>query len=84
MNKRPLTQNEIKKSVENLESEPRISVTNMDKHMLVLQIREPGSDFFIGERSVYIKSGKTFTERKSLFNQSQISNLRSKGKIKVL
>jgi hypothetical protein len=81
---RPHTQREIKKFAESKKSEPRVSVTNIKKSMVILSVREPGSDFYIGEKSIYINPGKTYTNRKSLFNEQQISNLKAKGEISVL
>lgn len=81
---RPHTQREIKKFAESKQSEPRISVTNIKKSMIVLSVREPGSDFYIGERSIYINPGKTYVNRESMFNEQQISNLKAKGEISVL
>lgn len=81
---RPLTQREIQKEKRSKAEEPKMMVTNMTKRSIPIQVRENGSDFYIGERSVMIGPGKSFTERMSLFNESQISNLRAKGEIRVL
>jgi len=81
---RPKTQREIKQNVRSKAEEPKITVENLNKRTLVLQLREQNSDFYVGERSVYVGPNKSITERKSLFNQDQLSNLRARGEIRVV
>lgn len=81
---RPLTQREIKNQKISKEKEPKATVENLTKRTLVLQLRDKNSDFYIGEKSVHIGPRKTLTERVSLFNAHQISNLRAKGEIRVV
>jgi hypothetical protein len=81
---RPLTQKEIKKDVRSKAEEPRTTVTNVTKRTIPLQLRDQNADFYVSERSVQIGAGKTFTDRTSLFNPSQLSNLQAKGEIRVL
>ena len=80
MNK-PMTQREIKKQRSQKENEPQLSVFNSSKTMIPIQLREPGSDFYVSEKSIYLSPGKSYTDRTSLFNEHQIENLRAKGKI---
>jgi len=81
---RPLTQREIKKEKQSRSEEPKTMITNMTKRMIVLQVREKGSDFYVGERSIQVGPGRSFTDRASLFNSDQLSNLKAKGEIRVL
>jgi len=81
---RPLTQREIKQSKATKEDESRATVENLTNRMLVLQLRDQNSDFYVGERSIYVGPHKSLTEKVSLFNTSQISNLKAKGEIRVV
>lgn len=81
---RPLTQREIKKERQSKADEPKTMVTNMTKRTLILQVREKGSDFYIGERSIHVGPGRSFSDRSSIFNEDQLSNLKAKGEIRVM
>lgn len=82
---RPLTQRELKKQKSSKVQEPRLTVTNMNrKRSITLQVRDGDSDFYVGERAIYIAPGKSYTDRTSVFNEDQISNLKAKGEIRVL
>jgi len=81
---KPMTQREIKQTKRSKSDEPKATVENLTKRTLVLQLRDQNADFYVGERSVYIGPHKTLTERISLFNANQISNLRAKGEIRVV
>lgn len=81
---KPVTQREIANQTKSKASEPRITVENLKKRILTLQLRDQNSDFYVGERSVQIGSHKSLTERKSLFNSAQLSNLRAKGDIRII
>ena len=81
---RPLTQREIKQTKKSKADEPKVTVENLTRRTLVLQLRDPDADFYVGEKSIYVGPRKILTERVSLFNASQISNLRAKGEIRVV
>jgi hypothetical protein len=81
---KPLTQREIKQQKRSKAEEPKITVENLNKRILTLQLRDQNSDFYVGERSVQIGPHKTLTERESLFNAAQLSNLKAKGQIRVV
>ena len=81
---RPLTQREIKQQKRSKAEEPKITVENLNKRILTLQLRDKNSDFYVGERSVQIGPHKSLTERESLFNAAQLSNLKAKGEIRVV
>jgi hypothetical protein len=83
---KPVTQAEIKREKQSKEVEPKTTVTNITSpgRMITLQLRDKNVDFYVGERSIYVNPGKSFTERASLFNADQLSNLQAKGEIKVL
>ena len=81
---RPQTQREIEQVARSKAEEPRTTVENLTKRTLVLQLREKNSDFYVGERSIHIGSHKSLTERASLFNAAQLSNLKAKGEIRVV
>jgi len=83
-NNRPMTQRELKQVKTSKTSEPKATVENLTRRTLVIQLRDQNSDFYVGERAIHISSGKTLTERVSLFNASQISNLRARGEIRVI
>jgi len=83
--KRPLTQAEIKKKKE-LEkgSGEKITVYSRAKRTIPIQVREPGKDFYVAERTIHLGRGKKYTDYKSRFNMDQIDNLRKKGEIQVV
>lgn len=81
---RPLTQREILKNKKSKASEPQVTVTNRTKRMLTIQLRDVDSDFYVSERSIYINPGKSYTDRHSIFNENQLSNLKAKGEISVI
>ena len=82
---RPLTQKELQKQQKSKASEPILTVTNISRKALItLHLREHGSDFYVGERSVRLKAGQSFTDRVSLFNDNQLSNLAARGAISII
>lgn len=81
---RPMTQREIKQARRSKADEPHATVENLTKRTLILQLREQNSDFYVGERAVHVGPRKTLTERTSLFNSAQISNLKARGEIRVV
>lgn len=81
---KPVTQREIANQRKSKADEPRITVENLKRRILTLQLRDQSADFYIGERSIQIGPHKSLTERKSLFNSAQLSNLRAKGDIRVV
>lgn len=81
---RPQTQREIQQSKRSKAEEPKTTIENLTKRTLVLQLRDQNTDFYVGERSVHIGPHKTLTERTSLFNSGQLSNLRAKGELRVV
>ena len=81
---RPQTQREIQKERMSKAEEPKTTVENLTKRTLILQLRDQNSDFYIGERSIHVGPHKTLTERTSLFNSDQLSNLRARGEIRVV
>lgn len=80
---RPLTQREIQKKQESVSDEPKVIVTNCTKRTIIIQLRDKESDFYVGERAIYIGPGKSFAERATLFNLDQLANLKVKGDIKL-
>jgi hypothetical protein len=80
---RPLTQREIKQRAKSKEAEEKITVSNVSKGTVIVQVREKSSDFYVGERSIYINPGKSYTDRQSLFNEAQLSNLQARGDVRV-
>lgn len=81
---RPLTQREIKQQKKSKAEEPKITIENLNKRILTIQLRDQNSDFYVGERSVQLGPRKSLTERESLFNSAQLSNLKAKGDIRVV
>lgn len=84
MQKRPLTQREIKNRKTDKANEPRVTVSNTTKRMIILQLRDKNSDFYLSERSIYLRPGKMYSDRRSLFNESQLNNLRAKGEVRII
>jgi len=83
LGKKPLTQREIRRMKEESDKGDLLTVFNKTKRMIPIQIREPSSDFFIGEQTIRIPSGKTYTDRSRVFNMNQLRNLEAKQEIKV-
>jgi len=81
---RPQTQREIQKSKTSKASEPKTTVENLTKRTLILQLRDQNSDFYVGEKAIHIGPHKTLTERTSLFNAGQLSNLKARGELRVV
>lgn len=81
---RPLTQRDIKKEKRSKAEEPRTTIENLTKRTLILQLRDKNSDFYVGERSIHIGPRKSITERNSLFNTDQLSNLKARGEIRIV
>jgi len=81
---RPLTQREIKQTKQSKTKEQTATVENLTRRTLILQLRDQNSDFYVGEKAIHIGPHKTLTERVSLFNSSQISNLKARGEIRVV
>lgn len=76
---RPLTQRELAKREK--AKEATITVTNNTKRMIQVQVKDPGSDFFISEQTIRIGPGKSFTAPESSFYKHQLNNLKVKGEI---
>jgi len=73
----------IKRKIEG-SNKMKVTVSNTSKAMLPIQIRKPGSDFYIGERSIYLMPGKSYIDYEENFNFSQISNLSKQSKLKIV
>ena len=85
--KKPLTQRELRavKKKASGDGEENMTVYNPSpRKMIPIQIRKPGSDFYVGEQTIRIGPYKRYTNKKNFFNADQITNLRAKGFIKVI
>ena len=85
--KRPLTQRELRKQKEKKLGvhENDITIYNPSRsRMISVQVRDPESDFYIGEQTVHIHPGKRYTNKESRFNQAQLKNLQSKGELRII
>ena len=81
---KPQTQREIKKQQKSKAEEPRATVTNMTKGTIILQVRDKNHDFYVGERSIFIREGGSYTDRVSMFNGDQLHNLKARGDIRII
>lgn len=61
-----------------------ITVMNTSKQMIPLQVKQPGADFFVAERQVRIRPGKSVQLPADYLMDAQIDNLRSRKDIQVI
>ena len=81
---RPLTQREIKKAKKEKQREEYITIHNICKQMIPIQLKPPvGVDFFQGEMSVPLRKGKSAKFPKSRLRTTQIENLQKSGMIRI-
>lgn len=81
---RPLTQREIKKAKKEKQQEEYITVHNICKQMILIQLQAPvGVDFYAGEMSVPLNKGKSAKFPKSRLRMTQIENLQKSGMIRI-
>lgn len=84
MSDRPLTQQELKRQKVRKSEEPQLMVHNKSRHLVQIQVRDPNADFYVGEQTIRIPAGKSFVDRKPIFNMKQLTNLRSKGVLQLI
>ena len=83
--KRPLTQAELKKKKQMEKGNGEMmTVYSRAKRTIPIQVRDPGKDFYVTEKTIHLGRGKKYTDLKSRFNMDQITNLRKKGEIQVV
>lgn len=82
--KRPLTQREIRNIRRKSEDSKTISVFNPKKRVVHLQVREPSSDFYMGEQTIRISPNRAYVNKLNNFNINQLNNLRARGDIRII
>ena len=81
MAKRAMTQQEIKRAKAQAVDAEELTVYNNSTRMIPIQSRTPGSDFYVGEQTIRIKPGQTYSNVKAMFNMDQLRNLRVKQEL---
>ena len=81
---RPMTQQEIKRAKQQKPDEEQLEVYNCSKQMIQLHLRQPGTDFYVGEQVVRLLPGRSYRGERKLFNEGQLDNLRAKRDIRIL
>lgn len=61
-----------------------IRLFNCSRQLLKLQVRPPGGDFYLHEQQVSLRPGQTVLLPKDHLIQDQVSNLQSRGMLKVI
>jgi len=81
-----MTQREIKKAkaIGAKRNVEMVAVTNCGSHMVQLHLRDPGSDFYVGERVIRLLPGQRYVDERDRFNQFQLENLQAKGELTVV
>jgi hypothetical protein len=61
-----------------------VQIYNCSNQMVPISVRPPRGDFFLHEQTIYLQPGKNVRLPKSFLNDSQIANLTTKRKLKIL
>lgn len=61
----------------------QITLTNVSRQMIPVQIKPPNGDFYLHERQARIMPGKSLTVPLSHVSQGQIENLKARHELRI-
>ena len=85
MAKKPLTQRELKKELDEKNKIRYTTILNCCKQAIPVQLKSPkGVDFFVGEQTIPIYPGKTAKLPTSRLYDEQIKNHQKAGRLRIV